>query len=109
MSAPIAAVSAAVRVWPAPEPPSRPTSGVAASSAALTGRCRRAQGWPGGTTTTSRSCPMTRLRSDRGALALAMNPRSAVPSVTCVMTPSALDAVRVISTSWLPRSLAAAR
>ena len=49
-----------------PEPPSRLTSAVAASSAALTPPRRRVQRWPGATTTVSRSWPMTLPRTGPG-------------------------------------------
>ena len=78
------------------------TRGAAASSAALIPLRRRLQGWPGATTTASRSWPMTRLRSRAGRRGPSIKPRSAVPSVTWPMTVSELTAVSTTSRATPP-------
>ena len=80
-----------------PDPRSRSTSGVVASSTGVTGRRRRAHGWPGQTVTTSRSCATTRLRNPLGGRGPSTNPRSTRPA----RTPSATCSLLVASNRTL--------
>ena len=103
-------MSAACSACRVPDPSSRSTSGVAASSAGRTGDLRRAHGWSGRTTTASRSVATTRDRSPRGGAGPSTKPRSASRSLTRVATASLFAATRVTSAgarpacSYSPRS-----
>ena len=91
------------------QPSLRDTNWVRSSSATESGRERRAHRCSGGTTTTSSSCMIARLRKPWSCRGVSMNPKSASPARTAAMTRSLSVAVNVTSGATVPWRCAAVR